>query len=84
MKRTDKYVLINVDGRASAIVNAKFLRKKETEDCVFLSLPPDYKVGCRVREYDAETGKWNEVKKFELKPTSLKYSVTHQKDDLPF
>ena len=98
MKRTEKYVLINVDGQASAIVNAKFLRKKETEESAFLSLPPDYKVSCRVREFDAEKNSWNVVKKFEIKPTTLRYFVTHQPkrpqnqpdafdqpdDDLPF
>ena len=95
LKRTDKFVLINVDGRASGIVNAKFLRKKETDEKVFLSLPPDYKIGCRVREYDAEKGSWFEVKKFDIKPTTLKYYLNKQEtkkpdavdcpdDDLPF
>ena len=50
IKRTDTYVLFDVDGVASGIINAKFLRKKETEDMLFFSVPADYEINCQVRE----------------------------------
>ena len=56
IKRTDTYLLFDLDGIATGIVSAKFIRKKETDDFVFLSLPPEYEVNCRTRTL--ENGKW--------------------------
>ena len=47
LKRTDAYVLLDVDGIASGIISAKFLRKKETEDMVFFSVPATYATDVR-------------------------------------
>lgn len=88
MKRTDDYVLFRVkDG--SAIVNAKFIRSKEHEDKIFLSLPPMYDIQIRVKEYN--DGKWQttkeySVKAWELQPVMREYTqiVLDGKDELPF
>lgn len=71
IKRTETYVLFNVDGIASGIINAKFLRKKESEDCVFVSLPSDYEITCRVKEYQAGKG-WQTTREYVIKAVDLK------------
>lgn len=98
IKRTTNYVLFDVDGSASAIINAKFLRKKESEDAIFFSVPADYKVTCRVKEYKEGKG-WQVVKEFivtaeKLRPVILMYNKANgykaknpnelPKDELPF
>lgn len=70
IKRTPTYVLIDVDGTASGIISAKFLRKKETDDFVFFSIPEDYEINCRVREYDGS--KWQVVKEHIVKAVDIK------------
>lgn len=69
LKRTDKYVLFDVDGVASGIINAVFLRKKETEDFVFFSVPADYEVNCRVREQI--NGRWQTTTEYHIKAVNL-------------
>ena len=78
IKRTDTYLLFDVDGVASGIVNAKFIRKKESEEMLFLSLPANYEVNCNVREQIG--GRWTTTKKYiitakELRPLVLAYNV---------
>ena len=88
LKRTDTYVLFDVDGVASGIVNAKFLRKKESDTMVYLSLPATYEVNCNVRE--KIEGRWQTTKKYiitaeELRPLVLDYNKgALPKDALPF
>lgn len=79
IKRTDTYVLIDVDGVASGIISAKFLRKKETEDMLFFSVPATYEIKCRIREL--VNGKW--VTKLEMVENALNLKpriVAHNKD----
>ncbi len=71
MKRTDTYILFDVDGIASGIISAKFLRKKETDEMVFLSVPEDYEVNVRVREKDLKTGKWETKVSMSIKAVEL-------------
>ena len=92
IKRTKDYVLFDVDGTASGIITAKFLRKKEDEECVFFSIPEDYVITCRVREYKEGKGyqlvKEYQVKAKDLRPLVLAYNkVCKAKpsgDALPF
>ena len=56
IKRTETYVLLDLDGVATGIISAKFLRKKETDEKVFFSVPATYEVKCRVREL--VNGRW--------------------------
>ena len=71
LKRTDTFVLFDVDGIASGIVSAKFLRKKETDDYVFLSVPADYEINVRVREKNLYTGKWETKMDMSIKAVEL-------------
>lgn len=83
IKRTETYVLFKVDGKASAIVNAKFIRKKESEDMIYLSVPENYEVNCNVREKNEE-GKWVPTQQYVLKAKELKPIVLEYNKDLPF
>lgn len=71
LKRTDAYILFDVDGIASGIISAKFLRKKETDDYVFLSVPAEYEVNVRVREKNLKTGKWETKMDMSIKAEEL-------------
>lgn len=81
-KRTDTYILFDVNGKSTGIINAKFLRKKETEDMVFISLPADYKVNCNVRENI--DGKWVTTSTYVLTGKELRPIVLDYNNELPF
>lgn len=57
-KRTDKFVLIKLAYGYSAIINAKFIRAKETDDKIFASLPYDYKINVRQTAFDTTKNEW--------------------------
>lgn len=82
IKRTDTYILFDVDGVASGIVNAKFLRKKESDDMVYLSLPANYEINCNVRE--KVEGVWTTTKKYVIKAEDLRPLVLNYNKELPF
>ncbi|MBO7692509.1 MAG: hypothetical protein J6T10_07760 [Methanobrevibacter sp.] len=88
MSRKPTYVLFDIDGVASGIVNAKFIRKKESETMIYLSLPATYEVNCNVRE--KIEGRWTTTKKYvitakELRQLVLDYNRTSVPNDkLPF
>ena len=89
IKRTDKYIIFNVDGVASGIITTKFLRKKEHEDKIFLSVPENYEINCNVREQ--VNGKWTTKKSYSVKAVELKSLVdaynkksSKPEDQLPF
>ena len=89
MKRTETYVLFRVND-ASAIINAKFIRKKETEDYIFLSVPPTYDISVKYNVY--ENGKWQTKKQLsvtakDLAPIVREYTqivLCDKADGLPF
>ena len=79
IKRTDTYVLFDIDGIASGIIGAKFLRKKETEETVFFSVPQDYEVNCKVREL--VNGKWQTSYEMKVLAKDLKQRILdHNKE----
>lgn len=73
MKRTDAYILFDVDGIASGIISAKFLRKKETDEMVFLSVPSEYEVNVRVR--DNVNGKWETTSSWKITAKNLRQKI---------
>ena len=81
IKRTATYILFDVDGSASGIINAKFLRKKESDDMVYLSLPADYVITCNVREKIG--GLWQTVKKYTITAEELRPLVLQYNKELP-
>ena len=70
LKRTETYVLFDVDGIASGIITTKFLRKKETDDMVFFSVPASYEINCNVRENIG--GRWTTTSKYVIKALNLR------------
>lgn len=93
LKSTDKYILFKIGDGATSIVSAVFKRKKETEEKVFLSVPPEYNFGCQVREYDNKQRKYVSVKKWDVKAGDMKELLSKLEDkkqedlpddDLPF
>lgn len=60
-KRTEDYVLVKLPYGYSAIINGKFIRKKESDDFIYASMPYDYKINTRQTEYDVTTKQWNVV-----------------------
>lgn len=75
LKRTETYVLFKVSERATAIISSKFVRKKENEDFIFVSLPQDYKVNWRMTQYNQTTRKYYDVAKGVWLPSELKENV---------
>lgn len=72
-------MLFDVDGVASGIISAKFLRKKETDDMVFFSVPETYQVKCRVREL--VNGKWTTKIELDMPAKDIREKViAHNKD----
>lgn len=89
LKRTETYILFDIDGVASGIVNTKFLRKKESDTMVYLSLPATYEINCNVRE--KIDGRWQTTNKYiidakQLRGLVLNYNKLTQvpQDKLPF
>lgn len=74
-KRTEDYVLIKLPYGYSAIISAKFLRKKESETHIFASLPYDYKIKERQTEYDTESKQWNVVDTREVYAKQLTWEL---------
>ena len=73
LKRTDTYILFDVDGIASGIISAKFLRKKETDEMVFLSVPSDYEINVNVRDY--VNGKWETTSAWKVTAKNLRQKI---------
>lgn len=82
LKRTEKYILFKVGG-ASAIVNAVFKRKKESETHIFLSVPETYMFGVKHNEYDAEKGRWVTINQKDVSAKDMKEYLQPKKTDLP-
>ena len=89
IKRTETYLLFDVDGQASGIVSSKFIRNKESETHLFISMPCEYEVNCRVRE--KTEGRYVTTKEYIIKAKDLKALVKEYEkrcevpqDQLPF
>lgn len=70
LKRTEDYVLFLIGENTTAIVSSKFVRQKESEDFIYISLPNDYSVSCR--QTGLVDGKWQTKQNFNITPQSLK------------
>ena len=75
-------MLFDVDGVASGIVNSKFVRKKESDEMIYLSLPANYEINCNVRE--KVEGRWVTMKKYVIKAEDLRPIVLDHNKELPF
>ena len=92
IKRTDNYVLFKCGEGATAIISSAFLRKKEHDDCIFASVPEDFVVTVRWKEYKEGSG-WQTKKEAQVKARQFATGLYHYneelaedlpEDDLPF
>ncbi len=73
-KRTEDYLLVKLAYGYSVIISAKFLRKKESEEFVYASLPYDYKINARQTEL-GEDKHWHIVDERNLFPRQLTWEL---------
>ena len=83
LKRTDTYLLIKLSDKATAIVSAKFIRQKEGEDCIYLSVPDDYIIKVRFSELSAKSGRYEVTGEKEVDAWYLRKCLANG-DNLPF
>lgn len=81
IKRTEKYVLFKCGEGATAIINATFLRKKEHDDYIFASVPEDFVVTVRWKEYQEGKG-WQTKKEVQLKASRFVQGLKHYNEEL--
>ena len=74
-KRTGEYILVKLAYGYSAIISAKFLRKKESETHIFASCPYDYKIKVRQTKYDVDTEKWVVVEEKTKYPKQISWDL---------
>ena len=91
LKSTEKYILFKLKDGATAIVSAVFKRKKESDEHIFLSVPPTYNFSCQVREYSEKQRKYVSKKQWDIKAQEMKELLNQIEgeggipdDDLPF
>ena len=70
LKRTEDYVLFLIGENTTAIVSSKFVRQKESDDFIYISLPDDYSVS--TRQTGLVNGKWQTIKELKITPYTLK------------
>lgn len=54
IKRTNNYVAFKLPNGYTSIISSKFIRSKETDSYIYLSLPYDYKVNVRQTYYNLD------------------------------
>ena len=74
-KRTKEYVLIKLPYGYSAIINAKFIRKKESDTHIFASMPYNYKINVRQTQFSTDNKKWNVVDEKTKYPRQLSWDL---------
>ena len=74
-QRTSNYVLVKLAYGYSVIINTKFLRRKESDEFIYASLPYDYKINARQTEYDVESKEWHIVDERNLYPRQLTWEL---------
>ena len=74
-KRTDSYVLVKLAYGWSAIISAKFLRKKESDTHIFASCPYDYKITMRQTQYSLEHKQFDIVDEKTKFPKQIKWDL---------
>lgn len=70
-KRTETYVLIKLSEGQSAIINTKFLRKKESDDTIYFSVPEDYTIRVRRTKYNPSSKKYELVSESDVSPKDI-------------
>lgn len=80
IKATDTYVLINLATisqeehhiSVSTIISSKFKRKKESNDCIYLSIPETFKLHVKKSMWDKDRNKYVDEMLDDITPSQLK------------
>ena len=80
LKREETYVLLKVGTNYSAIVSSKFVRAKESDTHIYLSIPEDYKVKLRETMFDATCNKYIKVGEQEVDAWYLRKCISKLQD----
>lgn len=81
IKKTEKYVLFQVGDNISSIVSAKFKRKKESENFIYLSVPANYMFGIKETRYNEETHKWETMRQKDLSAKLMRKYLNYFDED---
>ena len=80
IKRNDDYVLFNCCDY-TAIVSSKFVRHKESETHIFVSVPADYTFNIQKSEFSEQSGRYEVVWSKQVNAPYIK--VLLKKDEKP-
>ena len=85
LKREETYVLLKLNDHISAIISSRFVRKKESDTHIFMSVPQDYKIKVRYTEFDEETKRYVVKEENEVNAWYVLKALKHECDEpLPF
>ena len=84
LKREETYVLLNLSDNASAIISSKFVRAKESDTHIYLSIPEDYKIKVRLSKVNKKTHRYEVAKEKEVDAWYIRMCFENKYSDLPF
>ena len=84
LKREETYILLKVGENHSAIVSSKFVREKESDTHIYLSIPEDYKIKLRETRLNASNNRYEIKKEKEVDAWYLRKCFENKYKDLPF
>lgn len=93
LKREETYALLKIGANATAIISSKFVRAKESETHIFLSIPEDYKIKVRLSKVNQKTHRYEVAKEKEVDAWYVRKCINKLQDveekdlpddDLPF
>ena len=84
LKREETYVLLKVSDYHSVIISSKFVRAKESDTHIYLSIPEDYKIKLRETRLNASNNKYEVKNEKEVDAWYLRKCFANRYNDLPF
>ena len=84
LKREETYVLLRLANNVSAIVSSKFIRAKESDTHIYLSVPEDYKVKIRTTILNGTNNRYEVKNEKEVDAWYLRKCFENKYKDLPF
>ena len=84
LKREETYALLKIGANATAIISSKFVRTKESDTHIFLSVPEDYKIKVRLSKVNQKTHRYEVAEEKEVDAWYLHKCFENKYKDLPF
>ena len=85
LRKEETYLLIKLSDNATAIISSKFKRTKESDDCIFLSIPEDYNVKVRFTKKNPKTNRYEVSNEKQVDAWYVRKCIVGDKgNDLPF